>query len=77
LVLREGAVLASLGIGSGLVIAWASARFLSALLYQVSPGNAAVFAGAVLVIVVVTLVATLVPARRAAQTDPAVVLRGE
>jgi predicted permease len=77
LVLREGAVMASFGIGSGLAIAWASARFLSALLYQVSPGNAAVFAGAVLVIVAVTLVATLIPARRAAHTDPAVVLRGE
>jgi ABC-type lipoprotein release transport system permease subunit len=36
-----------------------------------------VFGGAVLVIVAVTLLATLVPARRAALTDPAVVLRGE
>jgi ABC-type antimicrobial peptide transport system permease subunit len=77
LVLREGAMMALLGIGAGLVVAFAGARLLSALLYQVSPANVTVFAGAVLAIGVVTLVATLIPARRAARTDPAVVLRGE
>jgi predicted permease len=77
LVLREGAVMASMGIVSGLAIAWASARFLRALLYQVSPANATVFVGAVLVTIAVTLIATLIPARRASLTDPAVVLRGE
>jgi ABC-type lipoprotein release transport system permease subunit len=65
--------MASPGIVSGL----ASPGTASQRTAQVSPANAAVFAGAVLVIVCVMLVATLIPARRAAQTDPAVVLRGE
>ena len=77
LVLREGALMASVGIVAGLSLAWASGRFLSALLYQVSPANITVFVGAVVVIVAVTLIATLIPARRAARTDPALVLRGE
>jgi len=77
LVLREGAMIAAFGITAGLIVALMSARFLRALLYEVSPANAAVFGGAVVVIVAVTLLATLVPARRAALTDPAVVLRGE
>jgi putative ABC transport system permease protein len=77
LVVREGALMASVGITTGLIIAWMSARFLRALLYQMSPVNGAVFAGAVVVIVAVTLLATLVPARRAFLSDPAVVLRGE
>ena len=58
-------------------LAWASGRFLSALLYQVSPANITVFVGAVVMIVAVTLIATLIPARRAARTDPTLVLRGE
>lgn len=77
LVLREGALMSALGIGSGLVLAWVSARFLSALLYQVSPANVGVFVSGAVVIVGVMLAATWVPARRAARTDPAVVLRGE
>jgi putative ABC transport system permease protein len=77
LVLRDGALMASRGIIIGLAIAWASGRFLSALLYQVNPANPAIFVAAVLVIVGITLIATLIPARRASLTDPAVVLRGE
>ncbi len=77
LVLREGAVMSALGIVSGLVLAWASGRFLNALLYEVSPANAGVFVSAVAVVVAVMLTATWIRARGAARTDPAVVLRGE
>ncbi len=77
LVLREGAVIAAFGIGAGLVIAWAGGRLLTALLYHVSPGSAVEYAGGVAVIAVVVVLATLVPARRASRTDPAVILRGE
>jgi predicted permease len=76
LVLREGAVIAAFGIAAGLVIAWAGGRLLTALLYRVSPGSVAEYAGGVAVIAVVVVLATLVPARRASRTDPAVVLRG-
>jgi predicted permease len=77
LVLREGAVIAAFGIAAGLVIAWAGGRLLTALLYRVSPASVAEFTGGVAVIAVVMVLATLVPARRASRTDPAVVLRGE
>jgi ABC-type lipoprotein release transport system permease subunit len=43
----------------------------------VKPTGATEFVGATLLLLAVTLVATLVPARRAARTQPAVVLRGE
>jgi predicted permease len=77
LVLREGALIAAFGIAAGLVIAWAGGRLLTALLYRVSPASVAEFAGGVAVIVFVIALATLIPARRASRTDPAVVLRGE
>ena len=77
LVLREGAVIAALGITAGVVIAWGAGRLLSALLYRVSPGSIVEFAAGIAVIAAVTILATFVPARRASRTDPAVVLRGE
>jgi predicted permease len=77
LVLREGAMIGGFGVAAGLVIAWAGGRLLTALLYRVSPGSVAEFAGGVATIAVVITVATLIPARRASRTDPAVVLRGE
>ena len=46
-------------------------------LYGVEPTSIAEFAIATVLLVTVTLVATLVPARRAARTHPAVVLRSE
>jgi ABC-type lipoprotein release transport system permease subunit len=52
-------------------------RFLRSLLYEVTPTSVAEFALATALLAVVTLVATLLPARRAAGTSPAVVLRGE
>jgi ABC-type antimicrobial peptide transport system permease subunit len=77
MVLREGGIMAVVGIAAGLVVAWAGTRFLGALLYEVSPLSVVEFAAGVLVIGTVTLVATLLPARRASRTDPALVLRGE
>jgi len=77
MVLGDGLVLIALGTVGGLAAALAATRFLRSLLYEVTPTNAAEFVFATLVLVAVTLVATLLPARRAARTDPAVVLRGE
>jgi ABC-type lipoprotein release transport system permease subunit len=50
---------------------------MRSLLYEVTPTNAAEFVLATLLLVVVSLVATMLPARRVASTNPAVVLRGE
>ena len=65
------------GVVAGLAAALGTTRFLRALLYDVKPTSAVEFGTATAVLVVVTLCATLIPARRAARTHAAVVLRGE
>jgi putative ABC transport system permease protein len=76
-VVRSALLLAALGIALGLAGALAGTRVLASFLYGVSatdPTTLAVVAG---VFVLVTLVASFVPARRAAHVDPAAALRGE
>ncbi|HEX4684230.1 MAG TPA: ABC transporter permease [Gemmatimonadaceae bacterium] len=77
LVLGEGFGIATGGVVIGLVGAYAMSRLVTTLLYGVSATNAAVYAGAAVLTVLVTLGATLVPARRATRVDPTVALRGE
>lgn len=77
MVLGDGLKLVAIGTFVGLVAALAATRFLRAFLYEVAPTSVAEFALATALLVVVTLLATLLPARRAARTHPAVVLRGE
>ena len=77
MVLGDGLRVVAIGTFAGLVAALSMMKFLRSLLYEVAPTSVAEFAGATVLLLVVTLVATLLPARRAARTQPAVVLRGE
>lgn len=77
LVLREGMVMAALGLLFGLGGAWALRRVLESMLYGVTPGDPVAFAGAALVLLAIAVVATLVPARRALRLDPARTMRAE
>jgi predicted permease len=77
MVLGDGLKLVVIGTFAGLVAALAATRFLRALLYEVEPTSFAEFGLATALLVTVTLLATALPAHRAARTDPAVVLRGE
>lgn len=77
LVLNDGARLVLIGVVVGLSAALATTRYLRALLYEVQPTGVAEFGGAVVLLVGVTFMATMLPARRAARTHPSVVLRGE
>ncbi len=61
----------------GLGLGWLITRQLSALLYQVEPGDPVVLAGSAALFLGVALLACWVPARRATRADPALVLRGE
>ena len=77
LVLRQGLVLASIGAGIGVVFAAVGSRFLESLLFGIRGLDPLTFGGACLLFAVVTVVASYVPARRAARVDPMVALRNE
>ena len=71
LVMRWGAVLAVAGVLLGSLIGLVATRSLQSLLYGVTTSDPQTMAGAVSVLLLTALVASFVPARRAARTDPA------
>ena len=75
LVLRQGTVLALIGVALGVALALALTRLLDALLYGVSATDPVSFAAVSALLVVVALVASWIPARRATRVDPITVLR--
>lgn len=77
LVLKQGLRLATGGAAAGLLVALALTRVLSRFLYGVSPKDPLIFAGAALVLILVALLASYVPARRAMRVDPAIAIREE
>ena len=76
-VLRSALATALLGIGVGLVAAYALTRTISSFLYDVSPTDPATAVAVVGVLLVVAAVAAFVPARRAASINPMVALRAD
>jgi putative ABC transport system permease protein len=77
IVLREGLATAAIGLGVGLVAAALLTRFMQAALFGVAPLDAASFAAAPIVLIAVAAGACVLPASRAARTDPAEALRSE
>jgi ABC-type antimicrobial peptide transport system permease subunit len=75
MILGQGARQLGLGLGAGLVIAFALSGLVAVALVGVSPQDPKTFAAVVLTLLVAGLVACLVPARRAARLDPAGALR--
>jgi putative ABC transport system permease protein len=76
-VLREGIVLALVGIGIGLLGAFAAAKALSAFLFGVGASDPLTFGGVALLLFVVALAASYIPSRRALRVDPVIALRVE
>ncbi len=77
MVLREGLLLAAIGISAGLLLAVGMTRYLATLLYTVRPTDPAVFASVSVVLAMAAAAGCFFPARRATRVDPAVVLRDE
>jgi ABC-type antimicrobial peptide transport system permease subunit len=76
LVIRHGLMLATVGALVGVVGAFATTRLLTHMLYSISASDPVAFAGVVALLGVVAVVASYVPARRAARIEPMDVLRG-
>ena len=76
-VLWQGLRMSMIGIALGVAIALATTRILQNMLFQVRPNDPVTFGVVVALVVVITLAATCIPARRAMRVDPIQTLRHE
>ena len=77
MIMREGSVMLIAGVSVGLLLAIATAKILSGILYEVSALDPVAFTVAPLVLTAAALIATWLPARRATRVDPVQALRAE
>jgi predicted permease len=77
MVLRQGFVLAGMGVVLGLAAAFGLTRLMESLLYGVEPADPLTFVSVALALALVALLASWLPARRAARTDPLEAIRWE
>lgn len=77
LVLNHGVTLTAIGLVIGLAVSLALTRFLSSMLFGVTPTDALTFAGVAVLLCAVALLACYLPARRAMKVDPIIALRYE
>jgi ABC-type antimicrobial peptide transport system permease subunit len=75
MVVKAGMLVAAAGIVSGLACAFVLTRFMDALLFNVTPTDAATFISIAAGLAAIAFAATYAPARRAAKIDPLVALR--
>jgi ABC-type antimicrobial peptide transport system permease subunit len=77
LILQRGMAMALAGVGVGAVLALVAARLMRGMLFGIAPTDPLTFVAITGILIAVTLLAVLFPARRAARTDPMVSLRCE
>jgi ABC-type antimicrobial peptide transport system permease subunit len=77
MIVGEGMRLATVGVVVGLLLAAGAARLIAGFLFSVSPLDTPTYIGMSLVFVAVALLASYLPARRAATADPMIILRSE
>ena len=77
MVIGQGMMLALIGVVSGLIGAFGLTRLMASMLFGVEPTDVPSYVGAAAALLMVALAACLVPARRAAASDPSVTLTQE
>jgi len=77
LILKQGLGLTLIGIGVGLVAAFGLTRWMESLLFGVRPTDALTFSLIAVILLLASLTACWIPARRASKVDPMVALRYE
>ena len=77
MVVKQGMILATIGLALGLIASAAVSRFIAGLLFGISATDPLVFAGVSVVLAAVAFIASYVPARRATRIDPLKALRIE
>jgi predicted permease len=76
-IVREGMVLALIGVGVGLVLSLVGARILRSLLFQVSAFDPVTFGAVPVILLGISLAAAYLPARRASRVNPVKALKAE
>jgi macrolide transport system ATP-binding/permease protein len=76
-VIKQGMLLAGIGLGIGLMVDWPATRLLSRLLYGVAPSDPITLSAVSLLLMGAALLASLIPALRAVRVDPMQTLRSE
>jgi putative ABC transport system permease protein len=77
LVLRQGMLLAVIGLGIGLFAAFGSTRLASTFLYGVNPHDPLIFGAVTSLLAIAAFAACYFPARRALKINPIIALRSE
>jgi predicted permease len=77
MILKQGLLKAVIGLAIGLLGAWLLSRTMTSLLFQLTPNDPIVYLSVSVILLLVTLLASYLPARRASRIDPMVALRTE
>jgi ABC-type antimicrobial peptide transport system permease subunit len=75
LILRQGSTLIGFGLAAGLLLALGMGRFVKGFLYQVEPLDGPTYAAVAIALVTIGLIASILPAQKAASIEPMQALR--
>jgi putative ABC transport system permease protein len=77
LVMKQGAILAAIGTAVGLVVAYVSGQIVASRVYVIRASDPLMLSAAIVLVVAITVLATMIPAWRASRLAPSKVLHGE